>query len=79
MSNGWIQIRSDILLGLIWVQTVCKDYQQTTNFATGRQRNKPRSTKNLEKKNVNTVTCMLFIYFVYLVSVDPDIGEIDGK
>ena len=25
------------------------------------------------------VTCMLFIYFVYLVSVDPDIGEIDGK
>ena len=26
----WIQIRSDILSGLIWVQTVCKDYQQTT-------------------------------------------------
>ena len=25
------------------------------------------------------VTCMLFIYFVYLVSFDPDIGEIDGK
>ena len=26
----WIQIRPDILLGLIWVQTVCKGYQQTT-------------------------------------------------
>ena len=26
----WIQIRPDILSGLIWVQTVCKGYQQTT-------------------------------------------------
>ena len=26
----WIQIRPDILSGLIWIQTVCKDYQQTT-------------------------------------------------
>ena len=26
----WIQIRPDILLGLIWVQTLCKGYQQTT-------------------------------------------------
>ena len=26
----WIQIRPDILWGLIWVQTVCKGYQQTT-------------------------------------------------
>ena len=25
----WIQIRPDVLLGLIWVQTVCKSYQQT--------------------------------------------------
>ena len=32
-----IQARSDILLGLIWVQTVCKYYQQTTKFDTGRQ------------------------------------------
>ena len=31
------------------------------------------------KRYGRTVTCMLFIYFVYLVSVDPDIGEIDGK
>ena len=26
----WIQIRPDVLLGLIWVQTVCKGYQETT-------------------------------------------------
>ena len=26
----WIQIRPDILSGLIWVQTVCKGHQQTT-------------------------------------------------
>ena len=26
----WIQIRSDVLSGMIWVQTVCKGYQQTT-------------------------------------------------
>ena len=26
----WLQIRPDILSGLIWVQTVSKDYQQTT-------------------------------------------------
>ena len=32
---------------------------------------------NLSKLSV--VTCMLFIYFVYLVSVDPDIGKMDGK
>ena len=25
----WIQIRPGILLGLIWVQFVCKGYQQT--------------------------------------------------
>ena len=24
----WIQIRPDILSGLVWVQTVCKGYQQ---------------------------------------------------
>ena len=26
----WIQIRTDIVSVLIWVQTVCKSYQQTT-------------------------------------------------
>ena len=26
----WIQIRPNVMSGLIWVQTVCKNYQQTT-------------------------------------------------
>ena len=26
----WIQIRPDKMLGLIWVQIVCKGYQETT-------------------------------------------------
>ena len=26
----WIHIRPDIILGLIWVQSVCKGYQQST-------------------------------------------------
>ena len=29
-QTNWIQIRPDILSGLIWVQSVCKGYQQTT-------------------------------------------------
>ena len=33
----WIQIRPDILPGLIWVKTACKDYKQTTKFTAGRQ------------------------------------------
>ena len=28
----WIQIRLGVLLGLICVQTVCKDYQQVTSL-----------------------------------------------
>ena len=34
----WIQIRTNILLVLIWVQTVCKGYQQMTKVATSKER-----------------------------------------
>ena len=34
----WIQIRIDVLSVLICVLTVCKGYQETTNFVTSRQR-----------------------------------------
>ena len=34
----WIQIRSNVFSGLIWVQTVCKGYQQITKVATSWQR-----------------------------------------
>ena len=33
-----VQIRTDILMVLIWVQTVCKGYQQMTKVATCKAR-----------------------------------------
>ena len=33
----WIQIRTDILSVLIWVQTVCKGYQQTTQITSNKE------------------------------------------
>ena len=37
-QTGLIQIRPNVLSGLIWVQTVCKGYQQMTNVATSGER-----------------------------------------
>ena len=34
----WIQIRTNTLLVLIWPQTVCKGYQQTTKVAASKER-----------------------------------------
>ena len=34
----WIQIRTDVPSFLIWVQTVCKGYQQTTKVAASKDR-----------------------------------------
>ena len=34
----WIQIRTVILSVLIWVQNVCKGYQQTTKFPASKER-----------------------------------------
>ena len=34
----WIQTRTDFLSVLIWVQTVCKGYQQTTIVASSKER-----------------------------------------
>ena len=42
----WIQIRTDILLVLIWVQTVCKCNQQTTKVAASMERVKHKETQN---------------------------------
>ena len=33
----WIQIRTNILSVLIWVQTVCKGYQQTTKLTASKE------------------------------------------
>ena len=49
----WIQIRTDFVSVLIWVQTVCKEYKQTTKVVTSKERDnaflpyvKVPSTKN---------------------------------
>ena len=34
----WISIRTNILLSLTWVQTICKGYRQMTKVAASRQR-----------------------------------------
>ena len=34
----WIQIRTDILMVLIWVQIVFKSYQQTTKVGASKER-----------------------------------------
>ena len=41
----WIQIRPDILSGLIWIQNICKGYQQTT---LSRQRVKRKFTIHMD-------------------------------
>ena len=33
-QTDWIQMRPDILSGLIWVQSVCKGYEQKTPVVT---------------------------------------------
>ena len=38
MSNGLVQIRTDIMLFLIWDQTVCKGYLQVTEGAASKER-----------------------------------------
>ena len=40
----WIQIRKDRMSVLIWVQTVCKVYQQTTAIIASKERIKTLST-----------------------------------
>ena len=46
----WTQIMTDIMLVLIWVQTVCKNYQQTTKIATSKARKRIKGLKNKSDK-----------------------------
>ena len=38
VKQFWIQIRTDIMSVLIWVQTVSKGYQETTKVAASKER-----------------------------------------
>ena len=48
----WIQIKPDVLLGLIWVQTVCKSYQQITLVGVKHNGKVPLSVANEPTLNV---------------------------
>ena len=46
----WIQIRTDILSVLIWIQTVCKGYQRMTKVAAGKKRFKSMCTLDKDQE-----------------------------
>ena len=73
----WIQIRPNILLGLIWVQTVCKGYQQMTKVATSRERVKFTSSKIICTFRTCMVRCQLvqFFFFFFLIWVSLPFQE----
>ena len=56
----WIQIRPDILSGLIRVQTVCKEYQQMTLVGIERVN---RSHTCMQDGNFTCFFCHLMIFF----------------
>ena len=53
-QSVWIQIRTDIWSVLIWVQTVCKDCEQTEKIATTKEKVKLR---NLTEEDVIFFSC----------------------
>ena len=48
----WIQIGLDFMSSLIWVQTVCKDYQQTKNVVAAGKELTERNTQFYVTKTV---------------------------
>ena len=48
-QSDWIQIRTDVLSGLIWVQSVCKGYEQTT--LVGNELMKEQNSNNLRHRS----------------------------
>ena len=45
-----IQIPPEVLSGLIWVQTICKGYQQMTKVATSGERVKVKEIKKCKNR-----------------------------
>ena len=50
----WIQIRTYVLSVLIWIQTICKVYQQTTKVTTSKERVKCCKNLNMPEQKVQT-------------------------
>ena len=61
----WIQIRTDVLSALILIQTVCKGYQQTSNFAASKERvTDPTSGPAYKTFSCSTQLSMKFILLI---------------
>ena len=66
-QSVWIQIRPDILSGLICVQTVCKRYQQTTKVTTSRKRVDIISKSCLFVVVFFVLFCISIFFFYFLL------------
>ena len=66
----WIQIRPDFLMGLIWVQTVCKDYKQMTKVDSSGE------IVNIYHSDLwaNSAGNILKYFFLYFPEIGPDIS-----
>ena len=51
----WIKIRPDVLLGLIWVQTVCKGYKQRQKSSPARKELRCLNTQGKYDTLISTV------------------------
>ena len=51
----WIQIRPDILSGLIWIQTICKGYQQMAKVTASKERIKGKISQNGWKFEISKI------------------------
>ena len=60
-QTAWIQIRANILSVLIWVETVCKGYQQTAKVASSKER--VNSIKLLITQNGNCGSHGIYKHF----------------
>ena len=68
-QTGWIQIRPDILSGLIWVHTVCKNFQQT--ILGGKVITQPVCKDTLLTLNAPTATKVVcFSHLLKCLSLD---------
>ena len=72
----WIRVRNDILSVLIWVQTVCKDYQQTIKVAASKESVNPFSADIFCPENVGASSIYSNALQAYLImeanTMNPD-------
>ena len=66
-QSVWIQIRTDVLSVLIWVQTICKGYQQTTKVAACKE-----IVEHVDMCEVITYNRFLLLFQSFKEVINPD-------